>query len=112
MENEVVYNSRKSKNNPLCLNWSFLIINRNNKKISEITTSVYNLFSPIIKKYPEDDGDLKKGLKYKLINFDSEKILYSGWKSNVFWRTIRDKELPPIYNPAFELYISNLKDIS
>ena len=106
---QVRFNSERSENNPQCLEWVFLIINHNNREISRITTSIYNLFAPIISEGKSYSGKLKNEF-YRLINFDSERRLDSGWKSRIFKRVVKDNNL---YNgesdsDGLEKYISEI----
>jgi hypothetical protein len=110
MENQVRYNSRRSGNNPQCLEWFFLIINRDKREISRITLSTYELFAPIVEEYKNDKGNFKHGLMYQLLNFDSEKRLDSDWRTKIFRRVIKDRDLYRRTNDddALEKYISSL----
>lgn len=93
MENQVRFNSKRSKENPTCMNWYFLIINRDKREIGRIETSIQNLFFPIIEEGKSYSGVYSKSRFYKLINFDSEKKPDSCWRSQIFHRVLKDNDL-------------------
>jgi hypothetical protein len=93
VENQVRFNQLRSDNNHSCNQWFFLIINRDYREISRIENSINNLFAPIIEEYKSYEGKLYNPMKYKLLNFDSEKLLDSSWKSKIFCRIFRDNNL-------------------
>jgi len=109
-ERHVRYNSRRSERNPHCMEWFFLIIN-DRREMPSIIKTIYGLFAPIVEEGRTYEGHFKSGsLKYKLINFDSENNLDIGWKSKIYKRVIKDRDLYNRLNDpdALEKYICSL----
>jgi len=109
--NQVRYNSKRSENNPSCIEWYFLIINKDKREISRIHKNICNLFAPIVEEYSIPENISRKNLNLKLIHFDSELKTESDWKSRIFKRIIKDNNL---YNrrenpDGLENYISEIK---
>jgi hypothetical protein len=84
---------RRSKNNPQCLEWYFLIINKDKREIPRITTAINNLFAPIVEEYRSYEGIYPASTFYNFTNFDSAINLDSGWKPKIFRRILRDNNL-------------------
>ncbi len=110
MENQVRFNMRRSENNPTCLEWFFLVLNKDKREIPRIKTGVYNLFRPIIEEYKSYEGVLENKWRYDLIHFDSEAGIDSGWKSKIFQKMLKDNELYSRVKDqdGLEKYISEL----
>lgn len=88
MQSQVKYNYRRSESNPECLQWWFLIINKN-REIKEIQQRIYDLFIPITEEEFSPECAIKKtGLRYKLIIFES-KTKIENYKLKKIHKTIR-----------------------
>lgn len=93
IERQVRYNSRRSARNPQCEEWFFLIIN-DQREIPSIESAIHRTFAPLMEEKWTYEGKYgTDGLKYKLINFDSERNPDSGWKSKIFKRVLKDRNL-------------------
>jgi len=93
MENQVRFNSRRSDNNLDCLEWYFLIINRDKREISRITTSICSFFAPIFEERKSYSGVLENRMGYQFLNFDSQVNPGSGWRTCIFRRLVKDHDL-------------------
>jgi len=108
--NQVKYNSRRSENNPNCMEWYFLIINTDERELSRIHKNICNLFAPLVEEYSVPENISQKDINLKLMNFDSELKPNNDWKSKIFKRVIKDNNLYRRQNPnGLENYISEIE---
>jgi len=93
---QVKYNSKRSVNNPECMEWFFLIINQN-REISDIEDKINYLFAPIDEESLPIMGVVKNNrkvnLRYRLINFESRKKVERFELKRIFRRMIKDVKL-------------------
>jgi len=94
MDRQVRYNSRRSFDNPECMEWFFLIINQN-REISDIEERIHYLFSPIEEESLPIMGIVKNSrLRYKLIRFESRiKVEKYELRRKIYRRLILDRKL-------------------
>jgi len=96
-DRQVRYNSKRSKDNPECMEWFFLIINQN-REIFDIENRIHNLFAPIEEDYLGFEGIVKgTGLRYKLIRILSRKKIEKSDLYNIYpnGRVLLDRKLYP-----------------
>lgn len=92
-ERQVRYNCKRSKLNPNCNEWWFLIINQN-RETSDIEQKIYSTFAPIIDETKTISGVVKgTGLRYKLIDFESSKSVKDIIFSSIYPNIARDRKL-------------------
>ncbi len=92
MENQVRFNSRRSKDYRGCLNWYFLILNKSEEEILRIGRQIYGLFAPIINENISYKGQLQNKVYYNLINFESA-IRPDFSKAKIFKKLYKDNNL-------------------
>lgn len=109
ISNQVRYNSTSSQDYSRCLNWFFLIINNDDREISRIKNSIFNLFAPIIEGTQNYEGKFPKGFKYNLFNFYSQKRPEQGWKKKIYKKLLKDNNLYRRKNiDGLENYVSDM----
>jgi hypothetical protein len=92
-EKQIRYNYRKSKNLLDCNEWWFLVVNQT-REIEELQNKIFNLFAPI-KEGPNFMGGVVhgEGLRYRLINFESDKRIEDYKIRGIYKKVIRDNRL-------------------
>lgn len=95
VERQIIYNYVRSSLHPdNCNEYLFLIIDQN-REIKEKEMKLFEFFKPIVEEYNGLEGCVAgTGLRYKLIRFDSDKILeFDYLKKKVSQKVERDRRL-------------------